>query len=546
MAYTINKTSGAVLTTVADGTVDNTTDITLIGKNYPGYGEILNENIVRLLENFSNTSAPTSPVAGQLWWDSTNSLLKVYTGASFKNIGGATSSASAPTSTVTGDLWWDTANAQLKAYNGSGWTTIGPAFTSGSGTSGAIVETVTDSLASSHTIVSLYTANTRVAIISKDSQFTPSPSITGFAQIYPGLNLASTGVIPNIEFMGTANNAQKLDSLDSTDFMRATTNTSTTGTLAIQNNTGLTVGVSSDAKISINSGDVIVENQTNAGAMYLRVRDSGGTQTNAAVIANTGTITFKKDITVDTTGNLIVSATTAATNSTTGALRVAGGAGVVGNLYVGGNHTVTGNLSVTGNLTITGGQTLGGNIALGDTSGDRVTFNGLVDTDIIPSANVTYNLGSTGARWNNVWGVSSSALYADLAERYEADKPYVPGTVLTIGGDAEVTAATLNDDVFGVVSTNPAYLMNDGAGTDETHPAVALIGRVPVRIIGQCKKGDKLIVGPTGVAIAYNPPVDSDDFHPETPLTQDRLIGRALADKYDDAEGLIEATLAAH
>ena len=543
MAYTINKTSGAVLTTVADGTVDNTTDITLIGKNYPGYGELLNENLVRLLENFANTSAPTSPVAGQMWWDSTNSLLKVYTGSAFKNLGGATASASAPTSTVTGDLWWDTSNAQLKAYNGSGWTTIGPAFTSGSGTSGAIVETVTDSLAASHTVVSLYAANTRVAIVSKDSFFTPSPSITGFAQIYPGLNLASTGVIPNIEFMGTANNSQQLDSLDSSDFMRATTNTATTGTVAINNNTGLTVGVSADAKISVNSGDVIVENQTNAGSMYLRVRDSGGTQTNAAVIASTGTITFKKDITVDTTGNVLVNAVTAATNTTTGALRVAGGAGVAGNLFVGGNHTVTGNLSVTGNLAITGGQTLGGNISLGDASADRVTFNGLVASDIIPSANITYNLGNTNNRWSSIWGVSSSALYADLAERYAADRTHPTGTVMTIGGEAEVCAATLESDVFGVVSDSPAYLMNDAAGPQDTHPAIALVGRVPVRVLGPCSKGDKLVVGPVGVAIRYEAPAEDTDL---PALDREKLVGRALADKYTEEEGLVEAVLSAH
>jgi hypothetical protein len=539
MAYTINKTSGAVLTTVADGTVDNTTDITLIGKNYPGYGEILNENLVRLLENFSNTAAPTSPVAGQMWWDSTNSLLKVYTGAAFKNIGGSTSSASAPTGIVTGDLWWDTANAQLKAYNGSGWTTIGPAFTSAVGTSGAIVESVTDSLAVTHTIVSLYTANTRVAIISKDSFFTPSPSITGFSQIYPGLNLASTGVIPNNALTGAATNALLLDSLDSTDFMRATANTATTGTVAVNNNTGLTVGISADAKISINSGDVIVENQTNAGSMYLRVRDSGGIQTNAAVIASTGSITLKKDTTVDTTGNLLVNATTAATTTTTGALRVAGGAGVVGNLFVGSNANVTGNVNVTGNITITATTTLNGNVTLGDATADRVTITGLVNSDIVPSANVTYSLGNTSNRWSNIWGVSSSSLYADLAERYETDRPHPTGTVMAVGGTAEVCAASLIDDIFGVVSERPAYLMNDGAGTQATHPAIAMIGRVPVRVQGPCSKGDKLIVGPIGVAIRY----ESDG---ETPLDRERLVGRALADKYTQEEELIEVVLAAH
>lgn len=94
MAYTINKTSGTVLANVADGTIDSSTaDLTLIGKNYSGYGDALNENFVKLLENFSNTTAPSSPLAGQLWWDSTNNLLKVYTGSTFKTVSSSTASA---------------------------------------------------------------------------------------------------------------------------------------------------------------------------------------------------------------------------------------------------------------------------------------------------------------------------------------------------------------------------------------------------------------------------------------------------------------------
>jgi len=144
MAYTVNKTDGTILATVADGTIDTTTDLTLIGKNYAGYGEFFNENLVKLLENFSNSSAPASPVAGQMWWDKTNNLLKVYTGTAFKTVSSSTASSSTPSGSVTGDLWWDTTNGQLKVYNGSDFTTIGPSFTSGTGTSGAIVETVTD------------------------------------------------------------------------------------------------------------------------------------------------------------------------------------------------------------------------------------------------------------------------------------------------------------------------------------------------------------------------------------------------------------------
>ena len=176
MSYTINLTDGTVFAVVADGTINTSSSMTLVGKNYAGCGEFLNEDIIRLLENGSNTTAPSAPLTGQLWWDSTNSLLKVYNGSVFKSISGARSSASTPSSNVTGDLWWDTTNEQLKVYDGSAFVTIGPAFTAGEGTSGAIIDTITDNGGTDHVIVQIYVNNTRVGIWSKDAEFTPAPT----------------------------------------------------------------------------------------------------------------------------------------------------------------------------------------------------------------------------------------------------------------------------------------------------------------------------------------------------------------------------------
>ena len=97
MAYTINKTDGSVLATIADGTLDTSTSLQLIGKNYAGYGEILNENTVKLLENFANSTAPTNPLTGQMYYNTSTAQVEVYNGTAFKAVSGAIISATSPT-----------------------------------------------------------------------------------------------------------------------------------------------------------------------------------------------------------------------------------------------------------------------------------------------------------------------------------------------------------------------------------------------------------------------------------------------------------------
>jgi hypothetical protein len=168
MAYTINRTDGTIFAVVADGTINTDSSQVIVGKNYAGYGEFLGENFVHLLENAANTSAPGAPMQGQLWYDQTNNVIKVYNGTLFKSISGATSASTTPTSNVAGDLWFDTVNSQLKVYSGSAFVTIGPAFTSGEGTSGAIVDTITDSSpGTDHVVVLMYVNNIIVGIWSK-------------------------------------------------------------------------------------------------------------------------------------------------------------------------------------------------------------------------------------------------------------------------------------------------------------------------------------------------------------------------------------------
>src|SRR6056300_1866215 len=281
MSYTINLTDGTIFAVVADGTINTDSSQTLVGKNYAGYGEFLDENFIRLLENAANTTAPGAPLTGQLWYDKTNNVIKVYNGTLFKSISGATASTSTPTSNVSGDLWFDTTNDQLKVYNGTSFITIGPAFTSGEGTSGAIVTTITDNVASDHVVVQMYVNNTIVSIFSKDATFTPAAAISGFATIGPGLNMSTT--VSNAVFNGTATNADTLDSLNSTSFMRSDAATSNDTSISVLSDTGLYVGGDSDGHISVNGSDVRIDNDTQDGDLIFRVND-GGVVTTAMTI----------------------------------------------------------------------------------------------------------------------------------------------------------------------------------------------------------------------------------------------------------------------
>jgi hypothetical protein len=443
MAYTINLTDGTIFATVADGVINTDSSLTIVGKNYAGYGEFLNENMIKLLESGANTTQPSAPLTGQLWFDKSGGLLKVYNGTLFKNLGSATASASAPSGTVTGDLWFDS----LKVYDGSAWILVGPAFTAGSGTSGAIVDTIEDSGGTDHVVVKMYVEDSIVSITAKDATFTPAVALSGFATIGPGVNMSTT--VTNAIFNGKSANAELLDGIDSTGFLSATGNDSTTGTLSVLNDTGLAVGADSDFRVAVSGNAVTVSNQTANGNLALSVND-GGSQTTV--------------INID---------------------------------------------------------------------GATSSFN--------PGANATINMGTSSLKYNTVYavefnGTATSAEYADLAERFEADAEYEAGTVVSLGGEKEITRATteLSDEVFGVISTRAAYLMNAGAGNNATHPPVAMSGRVPVKVIGAVNKGDRLVSAGNGLARAAL----------KSEVNNFNVIGRALETKYSEDEGTVEAIVA--
>ena len=591
MAYTINLTDGTVFATITDGTINTSSSMTLVGKNYAGYGEFLDENFIHLLENGSNTTAPSAPLTGQLWWDKTNNLLKVYNGSIFKTISAATASASAPSSNVTGDLWYDTTNQQLKVYTGAAFIVVGPGFTSAQGTSGAVPETITNSVGATRYITSLYVNNTRVSVVYNGSAFVPQLSLqTDFPQIYPGITANSS--ISGSVFAGTATNADLLDNLNSSQFMRSDANTSTTGRLQVNNTSGIYIGTSNVVNISQSGNDGILATPVSTGNLIITTNVAGTTYTvatalganGAFAIANAATVGTTLNVTGNTTGgNLLTGGQVSAAGNITGlnfignVIPPAGGAVSTTGNVTGGNILTNGLISAAGNIisaSNVSGNYLFGNgsqltgLSLGvsvtkfvngttegniGSSGGNVAFTvgGVANVLVITTGtsfftgnvstigiektgtNAIGNIGSSTNYFNRVFATATTALYADVAERFAADELLEPGTVVELGGAKEITRSRqdLSENVFGVISTRPAYTMNGGAGEDDTHPPVAMTGRVPVKAIGIVRRGDRLVSAGEGVARAAQP----------GEATAFNVIGRSLQDKNLEELGTIEA-----
>ena len=318
MAYTINKTDGTVVATITDGTVDNTTSLQLFGKSYSGFGEALNENLVKLLENAASTAAPTAPLKGELWFDTTTNQVKVYDGTSFKPTGGAKSSTLLPTSPSAGDLWLDATNDQVFVYTGDSrshqvndkWELVGPAFTAGQTESGWKIETLASS-GGDKVVSSMYAGGTRVAILSKET-FTPSASQSGFASITAGLTLNSTlGAV----FEGSTTEASSIDVSSTSNtsatviaggnFLRADAADTTTGALTVDADGGVIIGDAQELTISVSSNDVTIAQTSLDKDLSFTINDGGVTKTPLTFTGASGNIALTGDVTI--TGNLNIS-----------------------------------------------------------------------------------------------------------------------------------------------------------------------------------------------------------------------------------------------
>ena len=284
MSYQLNKTDGTLLTDLIDGQIDTeSTNLVLVGRNYTGYGEYFNENFIKLLENFSNTAAPSNPLTGQLWWDSNSQRLQVYNGTIWKSSGGPIVQTTQP-QMVAGDLWIDNLNNQVYAYDGSDLMLMGPQYTLTQGISGFKIGSILDSQSRSRTVTNLYVGGTLSAVIS-NIEFTPI-----YAQRVMGLVTASNpnGIIKvgynvidtaNFKFRGIADSSNALVTAGgivrtADSFLPSTANGITTGNLTIQNSGGLTIGLSQNNVQKVVGPRFYIENQLTDHDLSLRVKSS--------------------------------------------------------------------------------------------------------------------------------------------------------------------------------------------------------------------------------------------------------------------------------
>ncbi|CAB4163884.1 hypothetical protein UFOVP1146_240 [uncultured Caudovirales phage] len=306
------------------------------------------------------------------------------------------------------------------------------------------------------------------------------------------VTVSASGNITGSYFLG---NGSQLSGIDATSIQSGTSNVK-----VVSSGGNITIGVNGTSNVVVVDafGTYITGNLSVTGNATLSGNILGDRIQNGSTSFDIQAASGNANITVAGTSNVAVFATT--------------------------GEYVTGLISATGNV-------IGGNVT---TAGVLTVNSGSAVTAIVNGgSNAVGNIGSSGGYFNRIFAQATTALYADVAERFAADDAYTAGTVVELGGAKEITKTMedLSENVFGVISTQAAYLMNGAAGSDETHPPVAITGRVPVQVIGKVKKGDRLVSAGNGMARAAA----------AGEATSFNVIGRSLVNKTTSGVGTVEA-----
>ena len=366
MPYSVNFTDKENKTpiTVFDNTSSTDTSLKFPGRNVTGYGQIIAENFLALLENFASADEPINPIEGQLWYNSTDGVLQIWDNTAWKAASGIQKGVSEPSvqTSKVGELWVDTTNQQLRIFTGTRWILVGPTESSVDGLRyGPVVERIADSDNIDRFVLTFYIADIPVIIFSKDS-FTPKTIISGFNIIRSGINISDPSTAPEIAafvggfepiMFGTATRANALNvggiEIDSGKFLRSDTINTTDFAFNVRNNNGITVGIDGTFNIGTSATAAKIYNSAAGSSIDIQTSRDGIPSTILKVVDNrvginqaTPSQALDIDGSLTLTGSVIVTNNTASTNFNNGSLRTAGGAAITKNLIVGDGVDITG------------------------------------------------------------------------------------------------------------------------------------------------------------------------------------------------------------
>lgn len=453
MAYTIQFTNTAVNDPIVieDGTINNTTSISFPGRNSTGYGAVIAEDLLHLLENFSNTSEPSNAVQGQLWYNSASGQLLIYDGTTWVPSGGLKKSTAQPdpTEATDGDLWVDTASQQLYLFSGSTWVLVGPEFSQGL-TTGAKPNSIIGQDNIEYTVIEVQVNANIVAIIAFDT-FVPKATVQGFTAIKPGINLANRDTdadgINNVKFYGVAERAENLIVNDlpipSANFLRGDVESTSTNPLNIQNNTGITYGINGEMGIGIEGSAGIIQHNIEGSNVDIRVRNAGASKTVLRVDSSlrVGVNNEAPDEALDITGN-VLSSGTIRTNDTTESLTIGNGA-----LIVKGGAGIAKSVNVGENIRVQKGIILGNNDLIVDTAESEL---------IMPDLNNTRNIGSPTNKWRKMYattfiGSLEGSVSGSVSGKAGSADKLTSSTTFRLTGDVETVENVFDGQTGGAV-----------------------------------------------------------------------------------------------
>lgn len=475
--YTIKFTdpakeaSGYVITVPADNINQSDTALTLVGRNYPGYGQAVMTDLVHMLENFANSSQPDNPIEGQLWFDTTDpnsKKLKVHDGSLFVPVAGVHQQAAEPTTAQLGDIWVDTGNNQLSIYNGANFTLIGPNYSSALKT-GSYASTSTDIFGVTHNIVMNYVDDSVIEIISQDT-FTPNQVIDGFTTIKAGVNVTTKnlGTVQTPSYAiynGTAYQASNLQqtiptsqTVSANNFVRNDIDQRLNGLLTINNDGGLRIGTTPTFVLQRNNqSDATLINQYPDGSFSFKVIDTGGVSNTLLKIwggdKRIGINTISKpNADLEVNGNLLVATSSTFNNNLT----------VIGNLKAS-------NVYVSSTLTCKYEQILVGPLTIGDQATTSPTA-------LIPYAGSVYDIGTGAKRWRNIYAntfVGSLAGTATIATKLIGNSQFnFTGDVVT--NQTVLYNGTPQSYNFETTLAGTAYSSKKSTSTSYTTDVIAI------------------------------------------------------------------------